>query len=387
MTIPTPVATAMSIGMGVREALRAAFDRSIGIGADIPLKAERIKPRWLEKVLGLPEGSITAIEVLDEHSGTAARARIAVRSTADIPEHLFLKLPPENYLQHVMMNVFGMGIKETIAYRALGDEPPVRVPRCYAAKVSGFRKRSLLVLEDLSEVARFRTVLDSISDTEAEALVDAFADLHAAFWGTDRFGTDLAPLAERTTASIQLANLIRRRFLEKINGHAAELIPAEMQAQCRIFYQRAPEIDAFWASVPQTLMHGDPHLGNLYFTDAGPGFLDWQIATAGPGIRDVVYSLTASMEPELLRKVERGLVDRYTARLATAGIEVDAERMWTLYRAATTEFYLNAVCTAEASDRMQPLEVSAVGVQRAVAAVAAHDGFGLLTELIDARKN
>lgn len=386
MTIPTPVATAMSLGMGAREALRAAFDRSIGLGATLPLTAEKVTPRGLERAMGLPGGSIRAVRVLDAHSGTAARARIEIDSDADLPAHLFLKLPPQNYLQHVMMNVFGMGIKETIAYRALGDTPPVRVPRCYAAEVSAFRRRSLLVLEDLSGVARFRTVLDSISAEEAEALVDSFADLHAAFWGTDRFGTDLAPLAERTTASIRLADMIRRRFLENITGHAADLVPAEMQRQCRIFYQRSADIDAFWASTPQTLMHGDPHLGNLFFTDEGPGFLDWQIATAGPGIRDVVYSLTASVEPDLLRTIERGLVDRYAARLAAAGVDADPERLWTLYRAATTEFYLNAVCTAEASDRMQPLEVSAVGVQRAVAGVAAHDGFGVLTELVGAHR-
>lgn len=60
------------------------------------------------------------------------------------------------------------------------------------------------------------------------------------------------------------------------------------------------------------------------------------------------------------------------------------DRTWALYRAAVTEWFLAAVCTAEAGDRMQSLEISRVGVERAVAAVGAHDSFALLSDLADA---
>ena len=58
--------------------------------------------------------------------------------------------------------------------------------------------------------------------------------------------------------------------------------------------------------------------------------------------------------------------------------------MWTLYRAAITEPWLAFVCTAEAGERMQSFEISRVGVERAVAAVEAHDSFTVLRSLIDA---
>ncbi|WP_249643963.1 phosphotransferase [Nocardia sputi] len=149
---------------------------------------------------------------------------------------------------------------------------------------------------------------------------------------------------------------------------------------------RSADIDAFWAAQPQTLIHGAPHLGNLFFESSGPGFLDWQIATAGAGIRDIAYFANASVEPDLLRTIERGLVDRYTAGLSAAGVHADADRMWTLYRASITELYLAAVCTAEAGARMQPLEVSRGGVERAVAGAEAHDSFGVLAALIDDKR-
>lgn len=382
----SPLATAQAVRMAADEALRAALDRLVPASSAIPLRIEQVTAPWLAAALGLRPGAITDIHVLEANSGTAARARIVVESDApEVPAHLFVKLPPRNYLQHVLMNVFRLGEREILAYRALGAHPPVRVPEYYVAHSDPWRRRSVLVLEDLSGTARFRTVTDTVTRSEAEAVVDAMADLHSAFWDSDRFTGDLRPLATRTAADVRLGDLIRRRFLREITGHTADLIPETIKRQCRMFYRRSAEIDAFWAAQPRTLIHADPHLGNLYFTGDGPGFLDWQIATAGAGIRDVAYFATASIEPDLLRVIERDLVYRYAARLDAAGIRADPERLWTLYRAAITELFLAIVCTAEAGERMQPFEISRVGVRRAVAAVTAHDSFGVLTTLIARR--
>ncbi|MFD1815524.1 phosphotransferase family protein [Rhodococcus gannanensis] len=374
---------ALGAGLAVTEAARAAADRAVPYGAAIPRRAEDVTPRWLADAVGVDPRSITSVRVIEHDSGTAARARLGVTSDGELPATLFCKLPPRNYLQHVLMNVFRLGSKEVAAYRALGEEPPVRVPRCHAAQEDPLRRRAVLILEDLAPTATFRTCVDTVTVTEARAVVDALADLHAAYWNTHRFTGDLAPLARRPAAEVRLGDLIRRRFLGGITGHTADLVPAEVKRQCRIFYERSSAIDAFWAGEPQTLIHGDPHPGNLFFEADSPGFLDWQIACAGPGVRDVAYFLTASVDPAMLRVVERDLVDGYVRRLDDRGIHLDPGRLWTLYRAAVTEWFLAAVCTAEAGDRMQPLDVSRVGVERAVAAVTAHDSFELLASLVD----
>ncbi|MGW0044213.1 phosphotransferase [Rhodococcus sp. NPDC003348] len=379
---PRAASTALGVGMAVTEALRAAADRAVPRPAAVPLRVEEVTPLWLADALRVPPGAITSVRVVDHDSGTAARARIAVQSEADLPDSLFCKMPPRNYLQHVLMNVFRLGTKEVAAYRALGDNPPVRAPRCHAAKEDRLRRRAVLVLEDVSPTAEFRTCVDALTAAEARAVVDALADLHAAYWDTDRFADDLRPLAHRSAAEVRLGDLIRRRFLGEISGHTSDLIPAGIKRQCRIFYERSADIDRLWAAQPQTLIHGDPHPGNLFFEAGSPGFLDWQVASSGAGIRDVAYFLTASVDPDLLRVVERELVERYTSRLAAVGVEVDPDRTWTLYRAAVTEWFLAAVCTAEAGERMQPFEISRVGVQRAVAAVGAHDSFALLATLL-----
>ena len=380
-----PMQTGRGIGIVVREATHAALDRRRPERGPVPLRFDRVGSAWLEEHLGLPSGSIRTVRVVDHSSGTAARARIALDGDADVPEHLFVKSMPHDYFQHVLMNIFDLGTREVLAYRALGDAPPVRIPHCYVAVVDHRRRRNAMILEDLSATATFRTVIDTVTPAEAEAIVDALADLHAAFWNSARLSGDLQPLAGRSPAANALGDLIRNRLLGKLKGAVADLVPAAMQQQSRMLFERSAGIDQFWASQPQTLIHGDPHLGNLFFEADRPGFLDWQVATIGNGLHDVAYCLTASVEPCLLRGLERPLVARYVERLDAAGVALDAEHAWTLYRAGVTEFYLAAVATAASGERMQPADIARVGVSRAVAGVEANDSFNVLAALIDGR--
>ena len=378
---------ARGLGLVVTEVARAGANRVVPGGGSLPLRATDVSPRWLEGALGLRPGAIRGVRIVDEHSGTAARARVAVDAHDDtgLPDHLFVKSTPHSYAQHVLMNLFGLGANEVLAYGALGDDPPVRVPRLYAGQVDRRWGRNIMVLEDLSETARFRTVVDSVTTAEAEAVVDAMAELHVAFWETARFDGDLAPLTGRAPAANLLGDAIRRRLLGNMKGQAVDLVPAPTRQHCRIFFERSTDIDVFWGSQPQTLLHGDPHLGNLFFEGDTPGFLDWQVALAGAGVRDVAYFANASVEPDLLRIIERGLVERYAARLDAADVPADADHLWTLYRAGITELFLAAVATSETGESMQPQAVSRVGVERAVAGVVAHDSFGVLTALVDGK--
>ena len=246
------------------------------------------------------------------------------------------------------------------------------------------RGRNVIVLEDLSERVTFRDIREPAGPDEAAAVVEALADLHAAFWMSPRFDRDLAPLRTRGAAAERLGNTFVGRILGKLKGRSAEVVPEEMQRLSRIMFERRQEIDAFWAGTPLTLCHGDTHFGNLYFEGAEPGFLDWQAVMIGPGIRDVSYFLCASVDVPVLQRVEGSLVDRYVDRLSSHGIELDAERAWTHYRASAAEFYVAAVVTAGTADRMQPPEISDVGVDRAVAAMSRLGTFEVMEELLAA---
>ncbi len=102
----------------------------------------------------------------------------------------------------------------------------------------------------------------------------------------------------------------------------------------------------------------------------------------GPGIRDVSYFLNASMDPHDLAPIERDLFDGYVARLADHSVDLDSAPTWDDYRASAAEFYVAAVVTAGTSDRMQPPEISAVGVDRAAAAVQRLGTFEVLEQML-----
>ena len=238
------------------------------------------------------------------------------------------------------------------------------------------------MLEDLSDTATFRDIRSPASAGEAVAVVAALADLHAAFWESPRFRTDLAPLRARSASSEELGSFFVGRVLGNLKGHAGEVVPAEIQRKSRIVFERRVDVDRYRSSGPQTLCHGDTHLGNLFFEGPNPGFLDWQAVMMGPGIRDVSYFLGVSVEPDVLAPIERDLVGQYVARLATHGITTDAAEMWTHYRASAAELYVAAVVTAGTADRMQPPEISKVGVDRATAAVQRLETFDVLERLL-----
>ena len=327
-------------------------------------------------------------QALDEHHGTAGRIHIAIESapTASLPKTLFIKVAPSSPIQQVIMSLFELGTREVLFYSAVASDAPLRTPECHGVELDSRRGRNMILLEDLSESAAFRDIREPASAAEAGAMIDAFADFHAAFWQSPRLDGDLAPLRSRSANAERIGNFFVKSVLGKLKGRSADVVPPTMQQQSRIMFEKRAEIDAFWATEPQTLCHGDTHLGNAFFVGDTPGFLDWQAVMVGPGIRDVSYFLIASMAASSLAAIERDLVDRYVARLADHGVEVDANRTWTLYRASASDFYVSAVVTARTSDRMQPAEISDVGVDRVVAAMDRLATFDILAQIISGKQ-
>jgi aminoglycoside phosphotransferase (APT) family kinase protein len=375
-----------SIALVGRELGRVGVDRVMPSNSTLPDTGASLTPAFVERITGQSAGSVRGLTVLAEDHGTAGRVRVHLDTAAgsDLPDTLFLKVTPRNVIQRVMMNVFELAAREVLFYGAVAADVPVRVPRCHGVELDARRGRNVIVLEDLSDTATFRDIRSPASADEAAAVVEALADLHATFWESPRFGRDLAPLRARSAASERLGNRFVGRVLGNLKGHAAEVVPEEIQHRSRIVVERRAEIDDHWRSQPQTLCHGDTHFGNLFFEGPAPGFLDWQAVMMGPGMRDVSYFMIASVDANELAAIERDLVDRYVERLASHGVVTDPARAWDQYRASAVEIYVAAIVTAGTSDRMQPAEISAVGVDRVAAAVQRLETFDVLERALAA---
>jgi aminoglycoside phosphotransferase (APT) family kinase protein len=81
------------------------------------------------------------------------------------------------------------------------------------------------------------------------------------------------------------------------------------------------QLTAFCRTGPQCFLHGDYHLGNLYFdADGRAGTLDWQSGRRGHWSHDVTYFLVSALDIADRRRWDRALLQHYLGRLEAHGV-------------------------------------------------------------------
>jgi aminoglycoside phosphotransferase (APT) family kinase protein len=360
-----------------------------GAGA-IPFDLSGLSTDWLTRVLDpvAPGLRVRRFERLDQHSGTTTRARIAIEYAdpgrgEKLPDTVFVKIAPSAFAQRLFTAVTHLGRNEVAFYRTVRPDLPVRAPRAWAAESSGDGRRFAMLLEDLAaQQVRFAVVGDRTDLEMTRRMMGELARLHAAFWESPRFAGDLAwvPCREnRRHRDRAVERFITRRMLGIALGRfAAELPPAFARA-AHFCMERRDDIEALWAQGPRALVHGDCHLGNLFFEGDRVGFLDWQVVTRAPGMRDVSYFLCNSCPDELRRTHERALIALYLERLAGAGVPAPTFNVaWKQHRLFAVYTWLAATFTAAAGGGLQPRDIGLAALRRTTRAIVELDSVGLL---------
>jgi aminoglycoside phosphotransferase (APT) family kinase protein len=108
-------------------------------------------------------------------------------------------------------------------------------------------------------------------------------------------------------------------------------------------------VQAHQSRLPQTVLHGDTHIGNTYLLpDGRGGLLDWQLFVSGYCLHDVSYLIATSLEIEQRRLNERELLTYYLERLRAHGVAdaPDFDTAFTEYRrAAVWNVYIGWLTT------------------------------------------
>jgi len=357
----------------------------------IPRSMEAIDLAWIGEALSerFPEASVTDMETLGGDSGTTERRRLGLvyapgARPAGAPESVFVKFRPPGLTERLFGSLLALGPNEVGFYRNIAGEVPIRAPECYCARDSGSGE-FVLVLEDLvSEGAEFRTIADSISLEEAEAVVAALARLHAAFW-------EPPPLALRfpwLRSPDRNPNAAIERFVcasahRPTLARFSHLLPESLKRGAHEIHKKRKALERYWADGPLTLIHGDPHLGNLYFVEGEPGFFDWQVLQRHQGIRDMAYFVVLSLDTEVRRAHERDLLRLYQETLRGCGVsneDLDPDKAWEHYRSFSLYAYLGTSVTTSMSD-LQPRRIAELGLKRAATAVDDLDALALLKAL------
>jgi len=357
----------------------------------IPASADDVDAAWLTAALAerLPGARVDRLALLGGHAGTTARVRLALFGTAGgsgaLPESVFVKTVARPFATRTFTTLFGLGATEVDFYAAFPDAFPIRIPRCFAARRAARGGRFVLVLEDLEAAGcRFSTTEQRPSAEEVRSVVTTLARLHAAFWGPER----LAPHRNWLRAPEENPQRGLEWWLAaRSNGPAlrrfADCIPPGVRAAAHRVHASRARLEAHWATLPRTLIHGDPHAGNLFFDGHGGevGFFDWQVAQCGSGLRDLSYFLINSVDTEMRRMHECEMIALYVDTLRKHGVdEVGVDAAWEAHRLFALYVWIAVSFTAAAS-RLQPRSVLAPAVRRTAAALEDLRSFDALDAL------
>lgn len=337
----------------------------------IPAVLAELTPEWLTKQLHesgvLKRARITKVEpeILGEGEGFVGQiARIALsldREEATAPDTLIAKLPTTVAANRKTGELFGMYEREILFYRDLAQHVALRTPRLYGSDmdenpaaeqgpaivafvdrlpfwlmrvimavigwiVGQSTRRYVLLLEDLAPARLGDQVAGCDPETCRRVLV-ALASAQASLWESPhllgRHWVGRQDLGANITQQMfrQYRPAFEKRFahilsewshgtLDWLDAHGADLLRA------------------LHSEAPQTFIHGDLRLDNLFFDATGePIAVDWQGVSRGPGVFDVAYFLSGSLDLEISLEEERVLVATYHRELVRHGVSgYDADR-------------------------------------------------------------
>ena len=167
-----------------------------------------------------------------------------------------------------------------------------------------------------------------ISVDEVARGLDELAELHRGFWNhlPPRLSWVRPWRIQHGWALLALIGGIKGpRRLDKAGRLDILPEPVRRWDQCL----RA-ERSATLPAGPQTLLHGDTHIGNTYtMPDGAVGFLDWQLVRRGNWSHDVGYFITSALTEVDRRGHERELLAYY---LDALGIPMAPDDAWRTYQ-------------------------------------------------------
>jgi hypothetical protein len=211
--------------------------------------------------------------------------------------------------------------REVDFYREISNKLPwCQPPKFYfSAEIS--EGEHLVIIEDL-DGHRFVPQVAGINHQDAKDVVVAMARLHAHYWESEALSKmdwlmPLASFGESLPASIETGwPLFEKKFSYLLDPDLAELYPIANRLYAPMIYALQRQ--------PGTLLHGDPRMENVAFTDAsGPEsvrFYDWQLCAHGPAAYDLMYFFIMSVNVEDWNVIGESLIELHHSELVSNGV-------------------------------------------------------------------
>jgi hypothetical protein len=256
-----------------------------------------------------------------------------------LPGSLIAKFSPPDAVQ---ARTFAWANGQEVAFYQGMTRPGLPVPECHFAGFDPETGASLIVLQDIPShnAVAFE---QGLAVTEARAVIDALARLHATYWDSpvlkslDGAGLvthlDLAACWDAYPAAV--AGLLGGLSLPPAFRILGDHIVAHRD---RIFAD-------LLETGPATCLHRDVQADNILFDDKGQAMLfDWQLMGKGAGAVDLAYLLISSLTHETRRAAECDLIAHYVAALSRQGVrDYTIDQCWQDYRRGVAVKFLVTV--------------------------------------------
>ena len=299
----------------------------------IPESPEAIHPAWLTQALSerYPGVRVVDVEVAERHEVTNAHARLRMRydPAAGAPEAMFCKMLPTVEARRRAIALTGMGVREAQFYERLAPHLAIRVPDVYLARCDESDGSFVVLLEDLQRSGcRFSDGTKGVAVDDAATALEDLAELHLRFADAELRREKAAwvppPIYDPSYVNALLSHGLR---------HHSERFSKTFAAIASLYAANAAALHSLWEQGPIAVIHGDPHIGNLFDDRGRVGFLDWGLLSTGNPLRDVSYFLAMALSIDDRRANERALLRHYLDVCAARGRAwVGFDEAWRTHR-------------------------------------------------------
>jgi aminoglycoside phosphotransferase (APT) family kinase protein len=348
----------------------------------IPRDWEEITPAWMTDALRRhhPDALVSDVEVVLRDDGTNRRARLGLTYSAGTgPATVFAKAIDPAHAELVALT---SGLYHEPRLFSSGVVLPLDHPTVYTAIIDEGRSDFLMIMEDV--VARGADPRDStrpLTIDQAASGVRGLAKLHSAFWGERTTGNPALGWLEPFVAFAGLEYAPLEIAYERLGDSVPAEIPSMTASD--LFVDIWARYIRTLTEAPQTLLHGDPHIGNTYvLPDDTVGFLDWQMVRRGNFALDLGYFLQGALTIEDRRRSERDLVEEYRGALSLPSDDMpSADEVSLRYRASVAHGLAIWIATLSGGDAWQGAEICLALAQRYAAAFVDLDTRGALDSI------
>lgn len=262
---------------------------------------------------------IESFRVKEFHAGTNLSLLLELEYDKGIgPHSVFVKVSDKLSSRLALRSLGALYTESLLAKEK--TSLPFRHPHLYGGMCNRRKFYAVLAEEDISGFGKCHTPLETLNLEEVKSGLDELAKLHASQWGLRQEESFLRPWKlKEPFATVSIFNLMRAFKKLENTGHALTITKHLRPLTLSREFQ---ESSLLYREGVQTLLHGDPHIGNTYtVAQSDLGFLDLQLMRYGNWSFDVGYFLLSSLSSQSRQDNLEELVRYYLDRLTILSIE------------------------------------------------------------------